>query len=88
MSNNLDKLAHIRVYNCQYSVEQMCTREVTLTQYLGAPYLDDVMSHNEFITYWFAPGAWPHLHVPGVTEGRESVFKAHSVGHPLKCGGT
>ena len=41
-----------------------------------------------FPDYWFAPGARPHLHVPGVTKGRESVFKVHSAGHPLKRGGT
>ena len=28
----------------------MCTRVDTLAQYLGAPYLDDVMSHNELTT--------------------------------------
>ena len=28
----------------------------------------------------------PHLHVPGEKEGRGSVLKAHSVGHPLKSG--
>ena len=38
--------------------------------------------------YWFAPGTQPHLHVPGVTRGRGSGFKAHSAGHPLKHGGT
>ena len=27
-----------------------------------------------------------HLHVPGITEGSESVFKAHSAGYPLKRG--
>ena len=26
--------------------------------------------------------------VPGVTGGIGGVFKAHSTGHPLKCGGT
>ena len=31
--------------------------------------------------------AWSHLHVPGITRGRENVFKAHSTGHPLKGGG-
>ena len=41
-----------------------------------------------FPSYWCAPGARPHLDVPGVIEGRGSVFKAHSAGHPLKHGGT
>ena len=40
-----------------------------------------------FPDYLFAPGTQAHLHVPGATEGRGSVFKAHSAGHPLKCGG-
>ena len=31
--------------------------------------------------YWFAPGAQPHLHLPGVTEGRGSAFKSNSAGH-------
>ena len=44
--------------------------------------------HPDFQNYWFAPGARPHLHVPGLTEGRESLVKAHSVGHLLKRGGT
>ena len=34
--------------------------------------------HPGFQNYWFAPGARPPLHVPGLTEGRGSVFKAHS----------
>ena len=38
----------------------------------------------DFPDYWCAPGAWPHLQVPGVTRGRGSVFKAHTAGHPLK----
>ena len=47
----LDKLEHIQVViNCQYSVAQMCNWEDTLTHYLGAPYLDDVMSQNELTT--------------------------------------
>ena len=46
--NYLDKLAHIQVIiSCQYSIAQMCTREDTVAQYLGAPYLDEVMSHKE-----------------------------------------
>ena len=46
-----DKLAHIQVViNCRYSISQMCTREDMLAQYLGAPHLDDVMSHNELTT--------------------------------------
>ena len=45
------KLADVQVIiNCQYSDAQMCTPEDTLPQYLGAPYLDDVMSHNELTT--------------------------------------
>ena len=51
MSIYSDKLAHIQVIiNCQYSVAQMCTREDTLARYLGAPSLDDVMSHNDLTT--------------------------------------
>ena len=39
-----DKLAHLQVIiNCRYSVAQICTRENTLAQYLGAPSLDDFM---------------------------------------------
>ena len=40
------------------------------------------------LDYWCAPGARPHLHVPGVARGRRSVLNAHSMGHPLKRGGT
>ena len=47
----MDKLAHIQaVLNCRYSVEQMCTREDTLAQFLGALYLEDVMNQNELTT--------------------------------------
>ena len=53
---------------------------------LGTP--DRGYLHPGFLDYWFAPGARPHLHLQGVTEGRGSVFKAHSAGHPLKRGGT
>ena len=46
------QLAQLQVViNCQYSVAQMCTREDTLAHYLGAPYLDDVISQNELTTY-------------------------------------
>ena len=46
-----DKLAHIQVIiNCQYSIAQMCTRKDTLAWCLGAPSMDDVMSHNELTT--------------------------------------
>ena len=46
-----DKLANIQiVVNCRYSIAQMCTHEDTLAHYLGAPYLHDVMSHNELTT--------------------------------------
>ena len=46
-----DKLAHVKVvFNCQYSIAQMCTREDTLAHYLGAPYFDDVMSYNLLTT--------------------------------------
>ena len=38
--------------------------------------------------YSIAPCARLHLHVPGVTEGRRSVFKAHFAGHPIKRGRT
>ena len=51
MSIYSDKLAHLQVViNSWYSVAQMCTREDMLTQYLGMPYLYDVMSHNELTT--------------------------------------
>ena len=51
MSIYLDKLAHVQVViNCRHSVAQMCTREDTLAHILGAPYIDDVMSHNELTT--------------------------------------
>ena len=51
MSSYSDKFAHLQVViSCRYSVAQMCTREVKLAQYLGVPYLDDVMSHNELTT--------------------------------------
>ena len=47
----LDKLEHVQVIiNCWYSVAQMCTREDTLAHYLGAPSLNDIMSHNELTT--------------------------------------
>ena len=47
----MDKLAHIQaVLNCRYSVEQMCTREDALAQFLGALYLEDVMNQNELTT--------------------------------------
>ena len=47
----LDKLAHIQVViNYRYSIAQMCTCEDTLAHYLGAPSLDDVMSHNGLTT--------------------------------------
>ena len=46
-----DKLANIQVViNCQYSIAQMCTHEDAFASYLGAPSLDDVMSHNELTT--------------------------------------
>ena len=46
-----DKLAHIQVgINCQYSVVQMCIREDTLPNILGAPYIDDLMSYNSLTT--------------------------------------
>ena len=52
MSIYSDKLAHVKVViNYQYSIAQMCTRVDTLTHYLGAPYLDDLMSHNELTTH-------------------------------------
>ena len=46
-----DKLAYI-VINCRYSVAQMCTREDTLTLYLGMLSIYDVMSHNELTTLY------------------------------------
>ena len=49
-----DKLAHLQVFvNCQYFVAQMGTREDTLAHYLGAPFIDDVMTHNTLITRCF-----------------------------------
>ena len=45
------KLAHVQVViSCQYSAAQLCTREDTLAHYLGALYLDDIMSQNELTT--------------------------------------
>ena len=38
-------------------------------------------------TYWFAPGAQPHLQVPGVTGEGELCLNGASTGHPLKCKG-
>ena len=47
----LDKLEHVQVIiNCWYSVAQMCNPEDTLAHYLGAPFLNDIMSHNELTT--------------------------------------
>ena len=44
------------------------------------------------LDYWRAPGARPHLHVPGGNRewgsDRGGVFKVHSAGHPLQRGGT
>ena len=49
--NYSDKLAHIKfVINCGYFVAQMCTREDTLANNLGAPYNDDIMSYNLLTT--------------------------------------
>ena len=45
-----DKLAHVQVVNCWYSIVQLCTCEDTLAHNLGAPYFDDVMSHNSLTT--------------------------------------
>ena len=54
MSIYSDKLARKQVViNCPYSVAQMCTCEDMLSQYLGALYLDDVMSNNELTTTIF-----------------------------------
>ena len=51
MSIYLDKIAHVQVViNCQYSIAQMCIHEDTLAHNLGAPYIDDVMSHNLLTT--------------------------------------
>ena len=51
MSIYLYKLAHVQVIiNFPFSVAQMCTGKDTLAHYLGAPSLDDVMSHNELTT--------------------------------------
>ena len=46
------KLAQAQVViNCSNSVAQMCTREDTFAQNLGAPYIDDAMSYNSQIQY-------------------------------------
>ena len=50
MSNYSDKLDVLVVVKCQYSVAEMCTREDKLPHIVGAPYIDDVMSHNELTT--------------------------------------
>ena len=51
MSIYLDKLEHLQVViNCQYSIAQMCTHKDTLSHYLGAPFIDDVIRHNMLIT--------------------------------------
>ena len=51
MSIYSDRLAHIQiVFNCPYSIAQMCTHEDTLTHYLGALFIDVVMRHNTLIT--------------------------------------
>ena len=53
MSIYLDKLANVQVViNCQYSVEQICTREDARAHNSGAPYFEDVMSYNSLTTYW------------------------------------
>ena len=55
MSNYLDKLAYVEVFiNGQCSIAQMHIREDTLA-YLGALYLDDIMSHITFYYYVFLP---------------------------------
>ena len=47
-----DKLAHVEVViNCRYSVAQICTHEDMLAYILGAPSIDDIMSHNLLTTY-------------------------------------
>ena len=51
MSVYSDKLAHVQVVvNCRDSAAQMCTHEDTLAHNLGAPYLNDVVSHNSLTT--------------------------------------
>ena len=51
MSIYSDKLAHVQVvFNCRYSIAQMCDREDTLAHYLGGPFIDDFMSYNTLIT--------------------------------------
>ena len=42
--------------------------------------------HPGFLDYWFAPGAWAHLHVPGVTEGRGICLKLIPRVTPLNAG--
>ena len=55
MSNYLDKLAYVEVViNGQNSIAQMHTREDMLA-YLGALYLDDIMSHIIFYYCVFLP---------------------------------
>ena len=54
MSIFSDKLAHVQVViNCRYFVAQLCTREDTLTHFLGALYIDDVMSYDSLTTIMF-----------------------------------
>ena len=52
MSIYLEKLANVQVvFNCQYSVAEMCTGKDVLAHYLGATFLDYVMSHKELTTF-------------------------------------
>ena len=49
--------------------------------YLGVQYLCP-----GFPDYWFAPGARPHLLVPGVTKGKGSVFMSFHLGNKSNRG--
>ena len=50
MSIYSDKLAHVVIINCRYSVAQMCTHEDILKHKLDTPSFDEVMSHNKLKT--------------------------------------
>ena len=50
MSICLDKLAHVQViFNCPYSIAQMCNCEDMLAHNSGAPYFDDVATLRTFL---------------------------------------
>ena len=54
MSIYSDNLTHIQVViSCPSFDAQLCTREDTLAHKIGAPYFDDVMTHNSLTTASF-----------------------------------